>query len=50
MELWHFLQGGHIQLGKTEFAFDKYGKCYEVFRNNKLIWLRPIDTLINILL
>ncbi len=40
MELWHFLQGGHIQLGKTEFAFDKYGKCYEVFRNNKLIWSR----------
>ena len=40
MELWHFLQGGYIQLGKAEFAFDKYGKCYEVFRNNKLIWSR----------
>lgn len=38
MEMWHILQGGWIQLGKTEFGFDKYSKCYQVFRKNKLIY------------
>ena len=37
MEMWHLLQGGHLQLGKTEFSFDHSGTCYQVFRKNKLI-------------
>ena len=38
LEMWHLLQGGHLQLGKTEFSFDLNGTCYQVFRKNKLIW------------